>query len=48
MDDENTKECHVCFGKGYNEEWKELEGGYGDWFRILCDECEATGRVEIE
>lgn len=45
---ERQKECHVCFGKGYNEEWKECGFGWGDWFRILCDECEATGRVEIE
>jgi DnaJ-class molecular chaperone len=42
------KECPVCFGKGYNEEWKFIEYEWGDWFRIICDECEGVGQVDVE
>lgn len=39
--------CQVCLGKGYTEEWREVVDWSG-WLRSICEECNGTGKVEIE
>lgn len=46
-EDHEISDCQECFGKGWNDNWRDISGHYmgGEVFREKCESCQGTGKI---